>query len=443
MTFDRNRRPGRLVTPLLGFAAAAALWIVLLPFAATTFAAVPQTYYVNCSAGNDARTGTTKSTAWRSLTRANKAQLHPGDRLLLRTGCTWTGPLEARWSGTAAAPITVGSYGSGKLPIIKNAHDNILVSGSHLVFDGLMTTADPPGHDPSCDNQPIGWVVGWRFLSGSAYNVVVNSKARDLYMGVFIAAGSHDNQVLKSKFVDDNVPEAANSTSGGMAIVVYGDNNEIAYNQITGSDSCSHQYGRDGSAVEIYGGQNNNIHHNRAIDNNTFVELGNSRTAHNTIAYNVVTASLKSAVFLVARGANDGWGPTVDTRAYNNSVYLTGDASFAVVCGGNCNAQILTFKNNIVWSRDRVAWVDGAWAESNNIWWSPGGPRIWFTLSRTSLAVDPRYVNPAAGNLSLQAGSPAINAGTSESISAGYRFDYAKITVPERGAVDIGAFEMP
>jgi hypothetical protein len=87
--------------------------------------------------------------------------------------------------------------------------------------------------------------------------------------------------------------------------------------------------------------------------------------------------------------------------------------------------------------------VDGAWAESNNIWWSPGGPRIWFTLSRTSLAVDPRYVNPAAGNLSLQAGSPAINAGTSESISAGYRFDYAKITVPERGAVDIGAFEMP
>jgi hypothetical protein len=425
-------------------ACALGLIVLLSPVSAAPVEASAQRYYVNCRAGDDSKSGTSKSQAWRSLARANKGDLRPGDRLLFKRGCSWIGPLNARWIGTAANPIIISAYGRGKLPTIENARDNIVVTGSHLVFQKLKTRADPVGTDPSCDNQPIGWLVGWRFMSGSSHNVVQHSKAHDLYMAVYIAAGSHDNTIIRNTFTDINVADTVNTGTGGMAIVVHGDSNEISHNTISGSDSCSRAYGRDGSAIEIFGGRDNSIHHNRAINNNTFVELGHSRTAHNTIAYNVVTSSLKAGMFLVARGAQDtSWGPTTDTRVYNNSVYLTGTESFAVVCGGDCNAQILRFKNNIIWSRDRVAWVDGAWAETNNVWWSPGGPRIWFSMSATSIAADPKYVYPAGGDLSIRSGSPAINAGTLESVSEGYAVDYDGVAVPRGGAVDIGAFEGP
>ena len=108
----------------------------------------------------------------------------------------------------------------------------------------------------------------------------------------------------------------------------------------------------------MFGGQGNVIHHNLARDNNNFVELGNGSTANTTIAYNVVTSNLKIANFLVARGAGSSWGPTRATLVYNNSVYLTGAESFAVICDGGCDSSILTFKNNVVWSRDRVAYVE-------------------------------------------------------------------------------------
>ena len=400
------------------------------------------TFYVDCSQGNNSRSGRSPDLAWRTMTKANGAALQPGDSLLFKRGCRWQGPLNARWNGSASAPITIASYGKGALPKIENARDNIWVTGSYLVFSRLITRADPPGYDPACGNQPTGWVVGWRFLSGSHHNVVRNSKAQHLYMGVFIASGSHDNVIRNNTFTDNNVADAVNSVSGGMAVVVHGDANEIAYNHISGSDSCSQRYQRDGSAIEIFGGQNNNIHHNRAIDNNTFVELGQSRTANNTIAYNVVTSSLRISTFLVARGAQDtSWGPTTNTRAYNNSVYLSGAESFGVVCGGGCGASILTFRNNIVWSYDKIAWVDGSWAESNNVWWSPGGPRIWFTLNPTSVAADPRFVNPQAGKLRTGIGSPAIDAGTRESIDHGYNVDFGLQSVPKGGAVDIGAYE--
>lgn len=158
---------------------------------------------------------------------------------------------------------------------------------------------------------------------------------------------------------------------------------------------CSREYGRDGAAIDIYGGRRNDIHHNVARENLNLVELGDPRTADNTLSYNSVMSSIRTANFVVARGPADRYGPTTGTRMYNNSVYLAGTESYAVQCYGSCDAGIMTFKNNIVWSRDRVGYVDEAWDEGYNIWWSPGGPRLWFEMSSTSEAIDPRFVDPA------------------------------------------------
>ena len=85
--------------------------------------------------------------------------------------------------------------------------------------------------------------------------------------------------------------------------------------------------------------------------------------------------------------------------------------------------------------------MDAAWAESNNIWWSPAGPKIWFPKSPTSKTVDPKFVNPGAGDFHLASGSPAIDAGSTESTSRGFRLDFDGRAVPAGAGVDIGAFE--
>jgi hypothetical protein len=111
-------------------------------------AAAPSTYYVDC-AGSDSAAGTSTSTAWRSLDKASAASLAPGDSLLLKRGCRWTGTLTARWNGTSALPITIGSYGSGALPVLENAHENLYATGSYLVIRELATRADPTRNDSS------------------------------------------------------------------------------------------------------------------------------------------------------------------------------------------------------------------------------------------------------------------------------------------------------
>ena len=117
-----------------------------------------------------------------------------------------------------------------------------------------------------------------------------------------------------------------------------GDRNEVAHNTISGSDTFSYDYGRDGAAVEIYGGQGNSIHHNVAVDNHAFSELGDPRTRDNTFGYNLVFSSLPDSTFLVTRGGQDGHGPVANTRLINNTVVMTGPGSQGFVCHGGCTA---------------------------------------------------------------------------------------------------------
>ncbi|NGN68203.1 hypothetical protein G5C51_30425 [Streptomyces sp. A7024] len=95
---------------LLGMAlAAAAALAVPGPSAAAKPAA--STYYVDCSAaaGGDG----SSASPWNSLAAANARAYGPGDRLLLKRGTTCTGQLKPKGSGSAAAPVQVGAYGSG------------------------------------------------------------------------------------------------------------------------------------------------------------------------------------------------------------------------------------------------------------------------------------------------------------------------------------------
>ncbi len=403
------------------------------------------TYYVDCAQGDDANSGVQPGGAWRSLTRANVADLQPGGRLLLKRGCAWTGPLVATWSGTAFAPILIGSYGGGDPPLIENAHDDVLVTGSHLIIDGLATSAAAPMYDHRCADNPMGWRVGFHFAPGAHDNILRNSAASHQLFGVQVDGGATRTQILYNRLIDNNMKSAnGKSDAGGVGVVLGGDANLVYHNYIAGSDMCSPLYERDGAAVDVYGGRGNVIAYNTAVQNNNFAEVGNRRSFNNTFAYNVVRANEDIANFLVLHGLQDDNGPVYGTRAYNNTVYLTGRRSYAVQCGRGCGPAVLSLRNNIIYAERSIGFSDRPFDESNNIYWrSDGRPAIWFRRSPSSRVVDPQFVDAAAGQLQLRPTSPAIAAGGWAGVAAGFRHDLAGTTVPERGVIDAGAYQYP
>ncbi len=400
-------------------------------------------YHVDCGRGNDANSGVSPTRAWRSLARASAAALQPGDRVLLRRGCTWTGPLVAAWAGTASAPIAISSYGSGNPPLIEDAHDDVLVTGSHLIIDGLATSAAAPTFDRTCADNPMGWRVGFHFAPGAHDNILRHSAASHQLYGVQVDGGATRTQILYNRLIDNNMKSAnGKSDSGGVGVVLSGDGNLVYHNYIAGSDMCSPLYGRDGAAVDVYGGRDNMIAYNTAVQNNDFTEVGNRRSFGNTFAYNVVRANEDIANFLVLHGLQDDNGPVYGTRAYNNTVYLTGRRSYAVQCGRGCGPTVLSLRNNIIWAERSIGFSDKPFDEGDNVYWrSDGQPAIWFRRSPSSRVANPQFVDAANGQLQLRPTSPAIAAGGWAGVAAGFRHDLVGTAVPQRGVIDAGAYQ--
>jgi hypothetical protein len=79
-------------------------------------------YYVSPT-GNDANSGTSPTSAWKTLPRVQQqmSQLQPGDQVLFERGGKYAGTLTLFRSGSAAQPIVYGAYGTGAKPIITGA----------------------------------------------------------------------------------------------------------------------------------------------------------------------------------------------------------------------------------------------------------------------------------------------------------------------------------
>jgi len=390
----------------------------------TTGAATATTYHVD-PAGNDANNGTSTATPWKTLARASGAVLAPGDSLLLKRGGSWTEALVMAESGTAAAPITVGAYGSGANPIINGGNainTTVRLSGSYLRVQDLTIT-------------DATW-AGVRVVGDD--NVIERNVIAHHVVGIQIEPGADNNKALRNTLTDNNKMSVAtpcsvncNDDSGAFGVVVQGNQNEVAYNTISGSVAPSPDYEYDGAAVEIYGGQYNTIHHNLTYDNETFTELGGGsvKASDNVFAYNLVraasTTALHKAKFLVTRGAGDGFGPVYRTRAYNNSVYLAGPDTEGFVCYAGCGTSILTLRNNVVQAVKKTGYADGAFDEGYGLYW--GGPNQ-FTMGAGSVRQDPRFVSSATGDLHLAATSPGLETGTSA--NGGFTADLDGLALP-------------
>lgn len=413
------------------------------------------TYFIDCASGNDSNNGISATSAWKTLGRANTITFKPGESLLLKKDCSWSSPLTIQGSGTTSSGILISSFGSGlKNPEVSRNTNGAAVSvkGAFITIENINTKSASTAVDANClispgAGNPVGNIQGFTFESGSHHNTLKNSMATGFYAGVFIRSGSYKNKVTQNKLLNNTMMSpltpGGSGDAGAFGVLIHGDENDISNNEISGSDACSYDYVRDGAAVEIYGGSNNIIHHNMAKDSDAFTELGkpsSGTSTDNTFTYNVFISTKEHSIFLNTRGTGS-YGPILRTRAYNNSVFLTGKQSQGIVCS-SCGADILTLKNNILWANGKSLYTNAAFDESNNIYWKDGGsPVVQSSISGTSLKQDPLFLDRNSGNLRLSDISPAINAGSSETITKGFTRDYENKTVPLGNTVDIGAFE--
>lgn len=391
-------------------------------------------YYVDCINGSDIKDGLSPNSAWRSIKKVNRTSFKPGQSLFLKRGCTWTERLIISSNGTPEENILIDAYGIGANPIINNSNYFVVsIRSSYITIQNIYAKVTPIYFESGCLNNPKGGIIGFSFESGSSYNTLKNSKVSGAYAGVFIDNNSHHNKIINNQIIDNNMMQGLDTLPdndyGAFGILLWGDDNEVGYNTIKGSDACSYDYIRDGSAVEIYGGQRNVIQYNRGYDSDAFTELGNSRSADNVYAYNLFTSSLPSSSFLVTRGGGK-YGPVYGTKALNNTIYLTGILSNAIQCV-ECNNTTLYLRNNILWASKN--YIQGRIDEGYNIFWGS-----WFypAISSTSKIADPRFVSSGV-DFHLQSTSPAIDAGVQTYVNK----DLDGKQIPHGLGTDIGAYE--
>jgi hypothetical protein len=97
---------------------------LLCALAAEACASGQTIHYLNCRNGNDSADSLTPQTAWRTVAKANSFTYQPGDALLLQRSTRCDGMLWPKGSGTEQAPIRLGAYGQGALPIIAGGSES-------------------------------------------------------------------------------------------------------------------------------------------------------------------------------------------------------------------------------------------------------------------------------------------------------------------------------
>ena len=86
---------------------------------------VGTTYYFSSSTGDDGNAGTSPTSPFATINKANSLALNPGDQLLFQCGDLWQGEaIHVEQSGNATAPIRYGSYPTVDCP------DKPILSGS-------------------------------------------------------------------------------------------------------------------------------------------------------------------------------------------------------------------------------------------------------------------------------------------------------------------------
>lgn len=222
------------------------------------------TFYLNSITGNDSNDGKTPETAWKSLKRASLAEYTAGNKLLLCSGCTFSGKLELNAQGEAENPVIISSYtgenGVTTLPVI-DAKGYVaaisILNSKHLKISNLRLTSDA-GEPVDPDAATI------------RYGVYIEANKPGEYSGI-----SLDGLEISGIFATENVDkDGQNPTSNmGYGIFVHMKTGEAKISNISITNNLIERTGHTG--IRVFGHRDSNTYlDSLTIVNNHLEHIG-------------------------------------------------------------------------------------------------------------------------------------------------------------------------
>lgn len=328
-------RTARIGVSLAAALIAALVLVLVLKLSIGPATASAATYYVDSQRGDDAVGRPTAARPWRSLARLDGVRLGPGDIVKLRSGSRWREQLKLATDGIDGRPVRVTHYGEGRLPVITGVADCVVISGAYVHVAGIAADR--------CGNAGFA-ISGYR-------DAVRRNRATRSAIGIF-AMGSSRRAVISRNYIARNNKMIALTKrpkwddSGAFGVLLHGTSADVGYNTIVGQSAFSYDFGRDGSAIEVYGAKRSRIHHNRSTDNLTFVEMGDSETSDTMISRNTIRSTKPRYSGMITRGAEERFGPVRRTTFTGNRVLLSGHDSIGFVCAAGCGPEIAVITDN-------------------------------------------------------------------------------------------------
>jgi len=397
------------------------------------------TYFVDNSlaAASDKNAGVSASAPWATLKGVMAHKFVAGDVISFKTGTTYTGGLQLTLKGTAAAPITINSYGSGPKPMIKGDPtygsyvDSIELDNSqYVVVDGLSLTSTSQ--------------AGVNFYNTN-YSVVRNSEVFGVGVGVNVL-GQY-NLVTGNNFHDLKmvVNNGTASNYGAEGVVVGAPNNEISYNTCLRCIADDNFFGTNGKMIELYGPVDNTyIHHNYVQDSGGFLEGGVGTAQNVRVVYNV---SLNNSVFLCIHytGSFKYTGQTSFLVANNTVVQtaVTNPANALNYIDKPPSSSSILIINNIMMIDKMAALYSYDVPRQNNIYYMTQSTSHvlinWSnTLGTGEKIANPQFAKPSFPDLRIAATSPARGAALTSSVVGAVDFNRTPLPASAR---DIGAYQ--
>jgi hypothetical protein len=340
------------------------------------------TYYVS-PYGNDAKSGTSTTAAWKTISRVNKQTLKAGDKVLFQGGKSFSGGLvvNSNEGGNSYTPVTFSTYGSGRATINSGTKSGIdIAQGAGIDISNLNFVGSRSGSTVGIwihmdfTNKNVSRInvknvdvsnygrEGMRILiagSGSTINNVRVERSNfhdNVYGGLKVTGHSvHNNK----NYTVDHVKAWNNSGNGSTSSVT---GNGIYLADVDGAliNRCvSYNNGTKGAApVGIWaaGANRVTIQYCESYNNNTFtatdgggfdfdwdvtnsvmqynyshgnagpgyiLSAGTHTNSNNVIRYNVTENDGRKN----GRAAIQMWGNVKDAKIYNNVVYITPTSS--------------------------------------------------------------------------------------------------------------------
>jgi hypothetical protein len=369
------------------------------------------------------------------VAKVNSTTLGPGATVLFRRGDTWTDAgLVVSNSGTSGNPITVGAYGTGAPPIFDGGGNSttpgarapITIVGNWVTINGIRAQhANWAGIDVTGDDA----VIRYCYLTENINGVQVNDEASRTL-------------ITSCQFVSNSVlyvGPGPDDDTGAQGIAIGGLDTEVSYcsflNHFT---TGSPDFGNDGAAIEIFGAQNANIHHNKSVNDLIFSELGADATDNCVFHHNLVYSTRP-----VAGGINiHGTGPfagVTGTKVLHNTIVLTAADSVAFVADGTADCEL---KNNILVAAN--TYTENPVNEAGNVINASSFQGINSSnaggsgLASTSSTAAALVLGASTGNFAISPASPAIGRGVTTSLT--FTEDFAG--APKQSiSWDAGAYE--